>query len=98
MDRRLGLVIILMLMHIVQARVIRDKKKNLESPDIDKNLLKLFLTRSRKFEVENGSLGFSIKIKSKNFNKFIENGKKQDEFKTEAKLTTPENSFSRITK
>ena len=96
-------MVIFMLVHIDQAfRIVRRDQENEENDqddtlDIDKNLLKLFLTRTKQFELEERNLGISIRIKTENLNKFLENGKKQQESIAENSNPIPGNSFSRIT-
>ena len=92
-----------MLLQIEQAfRIVRRDQEDEESDqddtlDIDKNLLKLFLTKTKQFKMEQNSSGFSIRIKTENLNEFLENGRQQEESNAENSNLIPDNSFSRIT-
>ena len=106
MDSRLELVVILslILMQISNGAWIGSRDRGNEKKDpleIDKNLLKLFLSRTNHFELEDRRVGLSIKVKTKNLNKFLglEPYETQEEQEHNDKNRKPihENNFSRIT-
>ena len=73
-----------------------------ETLEIDKNLLKLFLSRTKQFELgERSEAGFSIKVKSKNLDRFLrlepQETQEEQEHQGENRKPVHENNFSRIT-
>jgi hypothetical protein len=103
---RLGLVVILslILMQISQGAWIgrRDQGNEEKDPlEIDKNLLKLFLSRTKQFELQDRRVGLSFRVKTKNLNKFLglEPYETQEEQGHDDENRKPihENNFSRIT-
>eukprot|EP00092_Neocalanus_flemingeri_P084379 GFUD01106007.1.p1 GENE.GFUD01106007.1~~GFUD01106007.1.p1 ORF type:complete len:120 (-),score=30.81 GFUD01106007.1:71-388(-) len=105
MDSRLGLVAILTLLTLVQidqaARIGRrdwGHEESEEEDTINRSLLKLFLTKTKQFKVEERNQGFSIQIKTKHLNKFLEIGKiPHKSNNVPDKNLNPEDSFYRIT-
>ena len=100
MDSRLGLVVILslILMQISQGAWIGSRGRGNEEEDtleIDKNLLKLFLSRTMQFELENRSVGLSIRVKIKNLEPY--ETQEEQEHDDENRKPIHENNFSRIT-
>ena len=104
MFKWLGLVVILNLVQIDHsARIVRRDQENEEGDeedalDIDKNLFKLFLSRTKQFKLKDSrSFGLSIRVKTKNLEKFLANGKETQKSNDENKNPVHDNSFSRIT-
>ena len=97
-------ILSLILMQISQGAWIGRRHRGNEEEDtleIDKNLLKLFLSRTKQFELEDRRVGLSIKVKTKNLNKFLGlkpyETQEEQEHDDENRKPIHENNFSRIT-